>query len=188
MDWLDSAGLATDIEGLGRDFAVARLTYEDIGRTRRSLGYMGTFVGGPLYDAAVHSIDAHYGAGSGKFKADVQLISSDRADIQGYGGMFDVTYAQSNGLRHKFEVDYMDENVDFNDLGFLLRNNYGRLRYALMFSKNRLTSNLSNFRTTLSAIQQYNIDRGQITDSSLLWRSLCFAGAQYVPRGCWIFP
>ena len=44
--------------------------------------------------------------------------------------MFDVTYAQSNGLRHKFEVDYMDKNVDFNDLGFLLRNNYGRYRYA----------------------------------------------------------
>ncbi len=191
VSWIgsDSAGLATDIEGPGRDFAVARLTYEDIGRTRRSLGYMGTFVGGPLYDAAVHSIDAHYGAGSGKFKADVQLISSDRADIQGYGGMFDVTYAQSNGLRHKFEVDYMDENVDFNDLGFLLRNNYGRLRYALMFSKNRLTSNLSNFRTTLSAIQQYNIDRGQITDSSLLWRSsVVLPGRNTLRAGVGYFP
>ena len=53
VSWIgsDSAGLATDIEGPGRDFVVARLTYEGFGRTRRSLGYMGTFVGGPLYDA-----------------------------------------------------------------------------------------------------------------------------------------
>ena len=191
VNWLgsDAAGSTVDIESPGRDFAVARLTYENIGRSKRALGYMGTFVGGPQYDASVHSIDAHYGAGSGKLNADAQLISSDRADLQGYGAMFDVNYAQANGLRHKFEVDYMDENVNFNDLGFLLRNNYARFRYAVMFSKNRLTNNLTNFRTTLSAIQQYNIDPGQITDSSLLWRSsVVLPGRNTLRAGVGYFP
>lgn len=167
----DTVGFPVEIESSGRDFAVARLTYENVGETRRSVGYMGTFVGGPLYDAVVHSIDGHYVGASGRLKADAQLIRSDRAELHGYGAVFDVTYSQTNGLRHKLEIDYMDEDVNFNDLGFLLRNNYGRARYALMFSRNKLTEKLYNFRSTLSVIQQYNIDRGQITDSSLLWRS-----------------
>ncbi|GIS18200.1 MAG: hypothetical protein CM15mP120_01160 [Pseudomonadota bacterium] len=79
---------------------------------------MGTFVGGAQYDAMVHSVDAHYGSGSGNFKADLQLINSDRDSVLGYGGMIDVLYASASNLRHKVEVDYMDEDVNFNDLGF----------------------------------------------------------------------
>ena len=40
----DANDLAVDIEGAGRDFAVARLVYEDVGASRKALGYMGTFV------------------------------------------------------------------------------------------------------------------------------------------------
>ena len=185
----DSIGSPIEIESPGRDFAVARLTYENVGKTRRSLGYMGTFVGGPMYDAAVHSIDGHFVGPSGKLKADGQVITSDRAEVQGYGAMFDVMYSQENGLRHKFEIDYMDENVNFNDLGFLLRNNYGRARYALLFSKNKIGKGFYNFRSTISATQQYNMDRGQITDSSLLWRSsVVLPGRNTLRLGLGYFP
>lgn len=173
ISWLgrDANDLPVDIEGVGRDFAVARFVYEDVGASRKSLGYMGTFVGGSQYDATVHSVDAHYGSGSGKFKADVQVINSDRDDVLGYGGMIDVIYASANNLRHKFEVDYMDEDVNFNDLGFLRRNNYGRFRYVMLYNRPRVNDFISNYRTTLSVIQQYNVDRGQINDSAVLWRS-----------------
>ena len=173
ISWLgrDADDLPVDIEGVGRDFAVARFVYEDVGASRKSLGYMGTFVGGSQYDATVHSVDAHYGSGSGKLKADVQVINSDRDDVLGYGGMIDVIYASANNLRHKFEVDYMDEDVNFNDLGFLRRNNYGRFRYVMLYNRPRVNDFISNYRTTLSVIQQYNVDRGQINDSAVLWRS-----------------
>ena len=167
----DTANLPVDIEGAGRDFAVARLVYENVGESRRSVGYMGTFVGGSLYDATVHSIDAHYGTGSGRLKADLQLINSDRDDVLGYGGMIDVMYAHANNQRHKFEVDYMDENVNFNDLGFLRRNNYARFRYVMLYNQQRVSDAITNYRTTLSLIQQYNVDRNQVTDSAILWRS-----------------
>ncbi len=186
----DANGTEVDVEGAGRDFAVARLVYEDVGASRKALGYMGTFVGGSQYDATVHSIDAHYGSASGKLKADLQLINSDRDDVLGYGGMIDVIYASASNLRHKFEVDYMDEDVNFNDLGFLRRNNYGRLRYVMLYNQPRLNSFISNYRTTLSLVQQYNIDRGQVNDSAILWRSSMVlpgrntlrTGLGYLPR------
>ena len=186
----DANDLAVDIEGAGRDFAVARLVYEDVGASRKALGYMGTFVGGAQYDAMVHSVDAHYGSGSGNFKADLQLINSDRDSVLGYGGMIDVLYASASNLRHKIEVDYMDEDVNFNDLGFLRRNNYGRLRYVLLYNQQRLSDFITNYRTTLSVVQQYNIDRGQINDSAILWRSSLVlpgrntlrAGVGYLPQ------
>ncbi|MEC8809663.1 MAG: DUF5916 domain-containing protein, partial [Pseudomonadota bacterium] len=186
----DANDLAVDIEGAGRDFAVARLVYEDVGASRKALGYMGTFVGGAQYDAMVHSVDAHYGSGSGNFKADLQLINSDRDSVLGYGGMIDVLYASASNLRHKVEVDYMDEDVNFNDLGFLRRNNYGRLRYVLLYNQQRLSDFITNYRTTFSVVQQYNIDRGQINDSAILWRSSLVlpgrntlrAGVGYLPQ------
>ena len=173
VEWrgTDALGNPYDIEDEGREFGVARFIYEDVGATRRSIGYLGTRVSGPLFDATVHSLDAHYTSASGKVVADAQLIQSDRADVEGYGGLFDLVYAVKGGLRHKFELDYMDENVNFNDIGFMRRNNYANARYILLFNKQTLTDSISNFRTTLIAEQQYNIDPGLVTNSALFWRT-----------------
>jgi hypothetical protein len=96
VEWrgMNAAGAEVDIEDEGRDFAVARFLYEDIDIGRRSLGYLGTAVSGPQYDAYVHSIDAHYTAPSGRFMADGQLIMSDVDSEEGYGAVFDFLYAQ----------------------------------------------------------------------------------------------
>ncbi len=173
VEWrgLDGAGREVDIDGDGRDFAVTRFLYEDIDVGRRSLGYLGTLVSGPQYDATVHSVDAHYTAPSGRLIADGQLIMSDADDEQGYGAIFDVLYAQGSNLRHKFELEYMDEEINFNDLGFLRRNNYANARYIFLYNQQRVSKHISNYRTTLVAEQQYNIDRGQVTNSGLYWRS-----------------
>ena len=189
--WLGKSLLDTPLEvtGDGRDFGVARFIYENVGTTRRSLGYMGTFVGGPSYDATVHSVDGHFTSGSGKLIADAQLISSDRSEEQGYGGVFDLMYNVAPNLSHKFEVDYMDEKINFNDLGFLRRNDYGSFRYMLLYNKQRIGPQVSNFRMTLTAFQEYNTTESQVTDSALLWRtSMVLPGRNTLRTGVGVLP
>ncbi|MDG2278162.1 MAG: DUF5916 domain-containing protein [Pseudomonadales bacterium] len=174
VEWLgtdDITGLPVDIVDDGRDFAVARFLYEDIGENRRSIGYLGTAMQGEIYDSYVHSIDAHYTSSSGKVIVDTQLINSDRDDAEGYGAIFDLMYAVNSTLRHKFEVEYMDERVNFNDLGFLRRNNYAQMRYIMLYNKQNLTERIKNYRSTVVLEQQYNIDPGQVINSGVYWRN-----------------
>ena len=191
VEWrgTDAFGHSVSIDDEGRDFGVVRFIYEDVGESRRSIGYLGTHVGGPLLDATVHSVDAHYTSGAGNIVADLQLVQSDRDGVDGYGGMFDMTYAIHGGLRHRVEIDYMDEHVNFNDLGFLRRNNYVKARYLLLYNKQKLTEQISNFRTTLIAEQQYNVDPGQVTDSALFWRtSMVLPGRNTLKTSMGYFP
>ena len=80
------------------------------------VGYMGTFVAG-LFTMPPFIVDGHFTSGSGKLIADAQIITSERSEEQGYGGVFDLMYNVAPNLSHKFEIDYMDENINFNDLG-----------------------------------------------------------------------
>ena len=183
----DANGQELTLTESGRDFAVARMSY---GRPNaRSVGYMGTLVAGSAYDAVVHSLDGHARNEDGSFKADAQLIMSDRDEISGYGAMFDVLYANSPTLRQKFELDIMDEDVDFNDLGFLLRNDYVKARYVLLYNKQDVSSTLSNYRTTLVLKHQHNLSENQITDSAILWRSsVVLPGRNTLRAGIGYFP
>lgn len=180
VEWLattDATAMPADIEAPGRDFAVARFLYEDIDESRKSVGYLGTAMQGPLYDAYVHSLDAHYTSKTGNIIADAQFIQSDRDEVDGYGALFDVMYTASGSMKHKFELEYMDEEVDFNDMGFLRRNNYGQFRYILLYNKQNLTEHIKNYRSTIVAEQQYNIEPGQLINSGVYWRnSMVFPG------------
>lgn len=103
--------------------------------------------------------------------------------------MFDVLYANSPTLRQKFELDIMDEDVDFNDLGFLLRNDYVKARYVLLYNKQDVSSTLSNYRTTLVLKHQHNLSENQITDSAILWRSsVVLPGRNTLRAGIGYFP
>ena len=176
VEWIGrtASGSEVDIVGPGRDFASARMVYENIGENRKSFGYLGTLVQGPLYDAEVHSLDAHFVNSQGRLTVDGQFIYGGRDQQEGYGALIDMTYAKSPVLSHVIEIDYMDEEIDFNDLGFLARNNYARLRYVMAFNKQDMGPTLSNYRTTLIAEQQYNLNDGLVTDSGLYWRSSIF--------------
>ncbi|MFT7651504.1 MAG: hypothetical protein ACI9UU_000607 [Candidatus Azotimanducaceae bacterium] len=170
-----------NIDDEGRDFAVARFLYEDIDDDHRAVGYLGTAMQGPLFDSYVHSIDAHYTSGSGKVKADLQTVMSRRDGVDGYGGLFDVMYAVSSNWRHKFEIEYMDETVNFNDLGFLRRNDYASARYIGLYNKQNLTEKIKNYRTTISLEQQYSVVKGYSVDNGVYWRnSMVFPGRNTV--------
>lgn len=189
VEWLaqDASGQPLTLTGSGRDFAVARLMYTAPETT--SWGYMGTFMSGSRFDTSVHSLDGHLRSKDGSLNADAQLIMSDRDGVAGYGAMFDALYAVSPNLRHKFEVDVMDEDIDFNDLGFLRRNDYVRGRYVLLYNKQNLTQHLSNYRTTLMVKHQHNLSEGQVTDSAVLWRSsVVLPGRNTLRAGVGYFP
>jgi hypothetical protein len=171
VEWLATSANDQPImlTGEGRDFAVARVMYTAPETT--SWGYMGTYMSGSQFDTSVHSLDGHLRNSDGSLNADAQLIMSDRDGVTGYGAMFDALYSASPNLRHKFELDVMDEDIDFNDLGFLSRNDYVLGRYVLLYNKQNLSENLSNYRTTLVVKHQHNLSEDQITDSAVLWRS-----------------
>ena len=173
VNWfgLDSLGESVKIEDQGRDFAVTRLLYENVGKDKRSIGYLGTLTSGARYDAVVHGIDSHYTSSAANLIVDAQLVMSEVDDVQGYGGLFDLLYASSKSLRHKFELDYMDEKVNFSDLGFLRRNNYASARYVFSYEKHKLSQSVSNFRTTLLLEKQRNVSKQQTVNSGVYWRT-----------------
>ena len=114
----------TPVEAIGRDFAVARVLYEDNrGGAYRALGAMSTFTSHPDEDAATAGIDYHYLSASGAWKADGQFLYSD-LDLEGTGsgGFVDVEYTPRQGMKYKFEYNYFDRGLDLNDAGFLRRN------------------------------------------------------------------
>ena len=173
MAWLgrNLAGASVDITDDGRDFAVARLSYEKSDVNRFAIGYLGTFVDGPIYDAKVHGIDGHYSTSDGRWRADLQLIHSEVDGTSGQGGFMDVTFAPSSVFQHKLELDYFDEQIDINDLGFLSRNNYGGAQYVFRYASITPDKFIAVFRGAVTVRQQYNISKGQITDSGIYWRN-----------------
>jgi hypothetical protein len=173
VEWLgrDLAGNLVDITDDGRDFAVARLSYERSDVNRFAIGYLGTFVDGPVFDAKVHGLDGHYGTGDGRWSADVQLIHSEVAGTSGQGGIVDVTFAPSSAFQHKLELDYFDEQIDINDLGFLNRNNYSGAQYVFRYASITPDKFIVVFRGAVTVRQQYNISKGQVTDSGIYWRN-----------------
>ena len=123
------------VEGEGRNFGVVRGLLESTGDGRRSIGYIGTILDHPLRQAIVHGIDGHFLSSGGKLKIDAQLLNSDIDDAfdgeeQGYAAFADVLYVPRRGIQHVFGVDYFDDTIDINDMGFRGRNDIRGVRYA----------------------------------------------------------
>ena len=167
----NAAGNRVDVESDGREFSVARLVYENVKTSRLAVGYLGTMVTGSLYDALVHSVDGHYTSADGKLILDGLALQSDVGDVTGDGAMFDFLYNASPNLRHKVELEYFDERVNFSDFGFLSRNDYAGVRYVAMYNKQKFTKNISNYRTTLVVEQQQNVSEGQRVGGGVYWRN-----------------
>ncbi len=172
VEWFgtDSLNRAVDIEAEGRDFTAARLIYEDVGTSRRAIGYFGTFVSGPLYDAVVHGIDGHYTSSDGRLITDLQWISSDVDHVRGKGALLDFKVSQNLRIQHKLDLDYFDEKVEINDFGFLRRNDYAGAQYALLYN-NPKSKRFTDIRGTVVLRQEYNISKGQVVDSGIFWRN-----------------
>lgn len=157
----------------GRDFGVARLLYENTSNGRRSVGWLSTLVSHPDQDAVVHAMDGHYLSPTSRWKLDGQLMFSDVEDVEGKGGFVNILYIPKYGTVHSLGLDYFDEDLNVDDLGFIRRNDTINFVYAYNHSTSNLTyfSNyLRNRTNTMFLSQEYNID-GLVTRSGLFWRT-----------------
>ena len=161
-----------DIDARGRDFAALRFIYEDSTNQNFSLGYLGTFVNGPIYDAQVHGLDWHYLTQGGKWAMDLQLLQSDVDEVRGQGAIFDLSYSVDSRFQHILKFDYFDEDVDINDLGFLRRNDYSGFRYSFRYAGRSSPNGIvRDNRGAVTVQQKYNISQGQVVDSGIYWRN-----------------
>ncbi|MFT7128371.1 MAG: hypothetical protein ACI89U_000477 [Gammaproteobacteria bacterium] len=146
-------GVERQIDVEGSDYAVARIVYEDSpGGSYRAFGVLSTAVTNETGDAVVHGLDGHYLSVDGQWKVDGQVFVSEIDDIDtGTGGFVDLEYTVRQGVRHRVGIEYFDENVDINDLGFMQRNDNLRVRS----SHTRTTSGLTWARDNQFDIRGY---------------------------------
>ncbi len=162
------------IEQQGRDFGVLRFSYEDTTNGLKSLGWISTAVMHSTRDAFVQGIDGHYISASGRWRADGQLIYSDIEDEiagnnEGFGALADLSYKPRQGVSHSMKLDYLDEDLDVNDLGFIRRNDVVSMSYKY----EHLTSELDLLRSwtwSLLFSQEYN-GEGRAVRSGVFWRN-----------------
>lgn len=165
----DSTFAVTDPDGgyhvtaEGSDFLVTRLLHEQSNGHYRSFGFLSTLVDHPDKQVKVNAVDGRYRSGDGVWDWATQAIRSDDLDI-GYGLTADLTYRPEKGIRHEFEFDWLDEELDLYDLGFLRRNDLKGIQYKY----NRHESDIPGLRgrtTEISGGQDYNFD-GRLVKSS----------------------
>ena len=93
--------------------------------------------------------------------------------LPGHGGILDVRYASSSSMQHKLELDYFDDSVDVNDLGFLRRNNYRGAQYVWSYARSESGKLMKGMRGTVVLRHQTNLTAGQIIDRGIYWRQKC---------------
>ncbi len=138
-DVLDN-GRPLNLHGKGSDYGIARVLYENSSSgAYKALGFLSTAVLHEEGDALAQGLDWHYLSPSGKLKVDGQAMTSDKdGEQRGYGGFLDFELTYRRGLIQRIGLEYFDEHLDINDLGFLQRNDHYQVRSSLIWT----TSNL----------------------------------------------
>ena len=158
----------------GRNFGAARILYEQsTNGGRRGIGYMGTLVDKSYDTAIVHGIDTHWLGANGKVEWDTQFLASEVDGVRGYGVYTDVGYAPRIGSFNRCSFEYLDENLDVGDLGFIRRiDSIGAVCGTFQTITRGLPKSLRNIRTSLFASHEMNTD-------GLTTRSGIFAGSGF---------
>ncbi len=165
----DSLGDEITLPQDGRDFGVVRLLYEDVAGGRRAIGMMSTAVTHSELDAYTNGIDLHYVSTDRRLVGDVQLMQSSVDDVHGYGGYFDVSYSPRQGTLHRYSFDYLNDELDVSDLGFLRRNDVVTNRYT--FNKQSSASERFRFvNNNITATYERNTD-DYVIGASLYYRN-----------------
>lgn len=159
---LTPAGALARISASGRDFGVARVSFEDAGGGgRRAVGWLGTVTDHPGRQAITQGIDGHLLSENGKISVDAQIMASDVPEGTGEGVFVNIGYAPRRGVQHKWSLDYLDDTIDINDLGFLGRNDLVAADYSVSHREN----NVPGLRDRDTS---FNIDASFNTDNVLL--------------------
>lgn len=185
----DAAGNEVNVGADGRNFGALRMLYENVEASRHSLGYLGTFVDGPVYESAVHGIDGHYTSADGRFIGEGLLIATDVNDSTGEAAQLEMQYAPDSRIQHRVTLDWFDEEVNFNDLGFLQRNDYTGAQYALLYANSNTGKSVTDIRGTVIVNGKISVSEGYLVDGGLFWRnSMVLPGRNTLRSGIGFLP
>lgn len=146
----------------GRDFAIIRGLWEGTAGGRKSVGVISTLASHPDRDASVFGIDMTRQSKNGKWDVGGILMTSDikdeaNGDSTGHGVQGTVIYRPRRGIFAGVGFDIFDDELNFNDFGFMRRNDFASIRGSLSF----IGANKGPFRTISSSIfiaNDFNID------------------------------
>lgn len=151
-------GSRVNLTATGRDFAVARILYEDtLGGGRRAFGWMGTDISHPDIDASVNALDAHFFSANNRWVVDGQYMHSDVDDVTGDGGFVDIGYRPARGVQHSLDLTYIDDKLDITDMGFLTRNDQMNINYNFFRNESNIPG-LRDRTTMVFLTNQFNTD------------------------------
>ena len=141
----------------GRDFGALRLLFEHTADGYKGIGLLSTAMRHPTRSAAVNAIDGKYISAGGRWRVGSQFIASDAdgSAEDGVGGFLDVRYSPRRGMMHFASFDAFDDSIQINDMGYLRRNDFRRVRYRMLLSKSRV-GGFRDTRTFLRAGRAWN--------------------------------
>lgn len=172
----------------GRKFGAGRVLFESESGGYRALGLLGTIVQTPQATAMVGAVDGHFHTENGKWQSDGQGVFSWRAEKGGYGAWVESALTPSAGDVHALVLEHYGKNLQFNDFGYLRRNDLSRFEYR--YTRTRAMEGLlKEIRTEALTGHGWNTER-QLVDTLLqLTQELTFRGntlinarVGYVPR------
>ena len=99
----------------------------------------------------------------------IPKVASDAHGVEGYGGFGDIVYVPRRGHRHQLTLDYLDENLNVNDFGFIRRNDDITARYSFSHTTSAWPM-FRNVRSSILASTRFRL-------VSWLLRTKCFAVA-----------
>jgi hypothetical protein len=116
-------------------------------------------------------------------------VATDRNDLKGNAAQFDLQYARDSRIQHRVSLDWFDDKVNFNDLGFLQRNDYRGAQYNLMYAKPNNGRTVSDIRGTVIVSGKVNETENQFVDGGIFWRnSFILPGRNTVRTGLGFLP
>jgi hypothetical protein len=180
-------GTPSRVEQEGRDFAVLRFLYEGSGQGRRALGLISTLVRHPEDDAITHGVDWHFRSPGSKLIWDGQLISSEVLGEHGAGGFFDMNYIPRQGRLHRFSFDYLDDQLDIDDLGFIKRNDVITYRYSYK-TKNSKHPRFRQLDNLATLTYETNTNGRMVNSSLFLHNTVTFHNRSQLNSTLWIKP
>ena len=149
----------------GRDFGVVRALWERSNGDYKGLGFMSTRLAHPTIQANSHSFDGSYFSDTGKIRLQSLFFMSDiEGTDNGYGGSFEFDYVPRQGVKHHFQYESFDDEINLNYMGYLPRNDIDKIDYQFRMRK---TTDRFKERDTEFRIERAFNGAGQVIDASL---------------------
>ena len=113
----------------------------------------------------VFSIDGIFNYLDNKLSLDGQLILSDNSlNSQGTGISLESSYSL-NYLKYFVDIEYFDKNLDINELGYLRRNNFQKIKYGFILRDLEPGNFVRSKSLVLVHDYQENIDRVRLKNN-----------------------